>query len=113
MKEPITSDFDFDAHIANLIAKSECTMQSNVSPRGWNNDNSNNMEDDEDEEGEFDSDWEDEGEDGDQAVLSTRSAEQDGGDTEHFDKLLGEYDDEDIGGLSDVSMMHSVRYYIY
>ena len=36
MEEPVVPDFDFDAHIAELIARSEqSTQRATVGPRGW------------------------------------------------------------------------------
>lgn len=114
MQEPETPDFDFDAHIAGLIAQSERDNKCSVAPRGWdknaaggkfidkNGDDDANFEnDDDDDSGNFnveDFDFDDE-EDGDEEDDCRRG--EGAADNEHFEKVFEEYDDDDIGGLSE------------
>jgi hypothetical protein len=113
MQEPIVPDFDFDAHVAGLIARSERAAQGVQAPRGWDV-----VEDDEDDElnNYLDSKY-DNMEDfsvttsglGGKSLRLPKNKpltrqEQALLDAE-FDKTLEEYDDEAIGDLEDVSCM--------
>ena len=107
MQEPETPDFDFDAHIANLIAKSERDTTCAVAPRGWDNDDHPDGEWDEDsddsghfDEGEFDLEMEG------QYMDDHENADRTSGDNEHFEKVMEDYNEDDIGGLSEVCIIN-------
>ena len=112
-EQPQGDQFDFDAHIARLIALSEHRVRSEVAPRGWGRDPAQkkaslqDIEEEEEEGSEVDSQWEDEDEEGESGSgcgdESPEEGEEEEGD-EHFERVLGEYEEEDIGGLSDVRM---------
>jgi len=112
MQEPEAPDFDFDAHIAGLIAKSERDNKCAVAPRGWDKNATGGTflrdgeedgqweEDDDDDSGNFDEDdfdFDDEDEEDEDGEGGRRGA----GENEHFEKVFEEYDDDDIGGLSE------------
>jgi len=138
MQEPEVPDFDFDAHIAALIARSErnCMGETSVAPRGWgkagapkgrikrNDEEEEEEEEDEDEEedseGQF-SDTIDEDDEDDRGSkytgyshfsnytatsapfsLSSRlTVERRALEERRFEEALLEYDEKEIGYLSD------------
>jgi len=77
LKEPKEPDFDYDAHIAYLIAQSERLTVSNQKPRGWDDEDDDEDDDDEDNENDEPTD-----------ILD-----------KNFEKLLEEYDDDELGDL--------------
>lgn len=161
MQEPEKADFDFDAHIASLIAKryahvvvnnevfplfvicivySEDKVGDSAPARGWennklvksnvgkNSDNFNAFEEDDeandsDDSGFFDADAalaDDDSEGGDDeayATLRPRLKDLKGGEKvamsdDYFEKMLDEYNDEEIGGLSDVRRAVLISAYV-
>ena len=121
MKEPEVPDFDYDAHIAELMARSENkTVKSAVNPRGWENDqalltrgvlkkkHNNEFGDDDDNWSEADDDEEGEEEDNDEEcdrLNQTKGVRTqfDSKADEEFERFLDdEYDDEKIGYIDDV-----------
>jgi len=82
--EPDTPDFDFDAHIAKLMARSELVTTQKA--RGWSDD-----EGEDEEEGSELEDPQDTKAYRDMLPEEQRFLE------EQFDKTLAEYDDEDLG----------------
>lgn len=122
MQEPEVPDFDFDAHIAALIARSEQMALggvSKVAPRGWGKPGKlSNGEEYVDEDDDDDIDM---GEDEDGMSVSVSSsmrrlrlgravrrgagevlsAEEQALIDEEFEKTLQEYDEQEIGGLDD------------
>jgi protein LTV1 len=99
MKAPDVPDFDFDAHIAALIERSESKLNAkpNTIARGWENENNNNSDNDDEE---YDSDVfsdidDDLSDDGVEVKKISSAAEK------QFEKTLENYDDEDIGYLDE------------
>jgi hypothetical protein len=96
MQEPEKPDFDYDAHIAMLIARSEGLVTGEQGPRGWEKE-----EDDEDEDV---SSYE--GSAGDESCLKSRPAVGVSSDylkriEEQFEITMEDYGDENIGDLED------------
>lgn len=105
MQEPDTPDFDFDAHIAALIERSERMAKGNDAlPRGWNDEIEYDEEDDELSVG-FSEVTESVSGPGPRGrVLRSKqvSAEQQAVIDAEFEKTLQEYDDAEIGDLGEV-----------
>ena len=112
MQEPETPDFDFDAHIAALIARSErMAIGEDALPRGWGGVHET---DDDDEEDELSVGFSDAAESRMSQMDAPRnrfiksklvSAEQQAVIDAEFEKTLLEYDDADIGDLAEVSCL--------
>jgi protein LTV1 len=97
MKEPEQPDFNFDAHIAALISRSERMAKGvDSKPRGWERKAVD--EDDEDDDFSF-ADSSADAQAGGRAKLN---AEQQAIVDAEFDKTLEEYDDDNIGDLEEV-----------
>eukprot|EP00602_Paraphysomonas_sp_CaronLab_P007295 CAMPEP_0185035276 /NCGR_PEP_ID=MMETSP1103-20130426/26359_1 /TAXON_ID=36769 /ORGANISM="Paraphysomonas bandaiensis, Strain Caron Lab Isolate" /LENGTH=513 /DNA_ID=CAMNT_0027572283 /DNA_START=227 /DNA_END=1768 /DNA_ORIENTATION=+ len=95
MAEPETPDFDYDAHIAALIARSEGQMMGGVAPRGWS-------DDEDDEVSSYDGASDYAGSTTDKKVRHGKLPEEYMRTVEEqFEKTLEEYNDENIGDLED------------
>lgn len=116
MTEPEKPDFDFDQHIANLIARSEQMLGINK-PRGWDGEDAKHLrkkvayEDDEDE---IES-WVDEEEDGSRINVPQRSKVLGRTDftEDDLDKILEDYDEDQIGELDEVGCILSTKCTLY
>jgi len=101
LKEPEKPDFDFDAHIARLIQRSERSLQTFQGPRGWDEVTTGqvgqieegNDDDDDDDDEEEEEDLESYiGDDQNVSVNATGNYLDDA-----FEKTLAEYDDDELG----------------
>jgi hypothetical protein len=88
MTEPELPDFDFDAHIANLIARSERMLGINKA-RGW-------------EEGESEVVDEDEGNEEDAYMLGPSTGSKIDFTDAELEELLEDYEEDELGSLSGV-----------
>lgn len=121
MTEPETPDFDFDQHIANLIARSEHMLGINK-PRGWEGDEAKNLRrkvNYEDEEDEVES-WVDDGEgmydEDDEEMFGKKSSFVPNKvlgrmefTEDQLDKMLEDYEDDQIGELDEVSEVLRIK----
>ncbi|CAE7442124.1 unnamed protein product, partial [Symbiodinium microadriaticum] len=100
MTQPAADDFDYDAHIANLIARSEGQLApGGQKPRGWSEDDG---EEEEDNDGSDVSSY-DEGEYSTQGRSGDKPEEGEYRQLieEQFEKTLEGYQSDDIGDLED------------
>jgi hypothetical protein len=105
MKEPEVPDFDFDAHIANLIAKSE-RMLGISKARGWDDEDAKRLVrkvdyPDEFSEGDEVESWQEE-EDYDREDYKSLPNKQADFTDEQLEELLQEYEDGKLGEMEDV-----------
>jgi hypothetical protein len=96
MQEPEKPDFDYDAHIAMLIARSEGLVTGEQGPRGWDKEDNDEDEDVSSYEGSA----------GDESCLKSRPAVGVSSDylkriEEQFEITMEDYGDENIGDLED------------
>ena len=87
LEEPKEADFDYDAHIANLIMKSERQLGGD-NIRGWDDE----IDDDMEEFSLYDDGYNHDNKSHTSAVSRTSTYAE-----EKFEKLLDEYDDEELG----------------